>query len=345
MSRDRGARYGDERITLRQTLAIAVLLHLMLGGLMQWNPDLLWSEPVAAEPESRPLEFRFVDMPETPTDETPETDVMSDVDRVAADESERDDAEDPFSEGNTPQEVLRSEPQPVETPPLPETPPSAVIPEAVAEADPETEPTVGEPAEASADETAEPEETTAEETVSQPEAATTAASQPLASSAPALPPPRRNSLRDSLVRGLQQYVEPEVFANADGGVDGSQGLVSFDTKGYDLGAYIARVLRIIERNWKSNIPPAARWQGQEGAIFVNMSIVRDHESGDQRAIITVTQSWSSGKPAFDQAALFALEVSSPLPPLPSYFPYDQLDGRLGFLYNLDPSQVTFPENR
>jgi len=344
MRRDRREQYGNERITLRQTLAVAVFLHLMLGGIMQWQPDLLFSEPVVAEPESRPLEFRFVDMPETPTEETPETDVMSDVDRVAADMSERDDAEDPFSEGNTPQEVFRSDPEPAETPPVPETPPTAAVPEPVAETTPEPESTTAETVEASPEETTTADATTAEETASQPEA-TTAAPQPLATSAPALPPPRRSSLRDSLARGLQQYVEPEVFANSDGGVDGSQGLVSFDTKGYDLGAYIAQVLRIIERNWKTNIPPAARWQGQEGAVFVNMSIVRDRQSGAERAVITVSQSWSSGKPAFDQAALMALQISSPLPPLPDYFPHDQLDGRLGFLYNMDPSEVTFPSQR
>lgn len=343
MRRDRRARYGDERITLRQTVVIAVILHLMLGGVLQWKPDLLWSEPVADEPALPPLEFRFVDMPETPTDETPDTEVMSDVDRVAADMSERDDAEDPFSEGNTPQEVLRSEPESA-LQPVPETPPSAVVPESVAEATPDVEPSSADPAAASTDETRETDTATAEETVSRPEA-TTPAAQPLATSAPVLPPPRRDTLRNSLLRGLQQYIEPEIFANADGGVDGSQGLVSFDTKGYDLGAYIAQVLRIIERNWKTNIPPAARWRGQEGAIFVNMSIIRDLQGGDDKAIITVTRSWSSGKPAFDQAALLALEISSPLPPLPSFFPYDQLDGRLGFLYNLDPSQVTFPSQR
>jgi len=343
MARDRRDRYGNESITLRQTLVVAVLIHIMLGGLLQLSPDLLWSDPVAAEPQPQPLEFRFVDMPETPTAETPDTEVMSDVDRVAADESERTDAEDPFSEGNTPQEVFRSDPEPVETPPVPETPPSAVVPETVPETTPDTEATSAEPDTSTSEETAVSESTTAEETVAPPEAAT-AGPQPLSSSAPVLPPPRNRTLRDSLARGLQQYVEPEIFANADGGVDGSQGLVSFDTKGYDLGAYISQVLRIIERNWKSNIPNAARWQGQDGAVFVNISIIRDANGAD-RAVLSVTRSWSSGKPAFDQAALLALEISRSLPPLPSYFPHDQLDGRLGFLYNLDPSQVTFPAQR
>lgn len=330
MARER-PQYGNERITLRQTLIIALLLHLMFGGLVQLRPDLLWSDPVVVEPESRPLEFRFVDLPETPVDEAPDTEVMSDVDRVAADSSPRDDAEDPFSEGNTPQEVLRSEPQPAETPPLPETPPVAEAPDPVAATDPDTPPTSADPSASDPEKTVS-ETTRAEETVSRP----------LATSAPVLPP-RTNTLRDSLARGVQQFVEPEIFANTDGGADGSQGLVSFDTKGYDLGEYINRVLRIIERNWKTNIPPAARWQGQEGAVFTNISIVRDEQG--ERAILRVTRSWSSGKPAFDQAALFALEISSPLPPLPSFFPHDQLDGRLGFLYNLDPSQVTFPAQR
>lgn len=340
MARERTERYGNERITLRQTLVVAMLLHLMLGGFLQWNPDLLFSEPVVVEPESRPLEFRFVDTPATATEETPDTEVLSDVDRVAADMSERDDAEDPFSEGNTPQEVLRSEPEPVPTPPVPETAPAAEPAETTPTTTPEPQPTSAEANPASAEERPVSEARTAEETA----AAATSANvpQPLATSAPPLPP--RRNLRDSLVRGMQQFVEPEIFANSDGGADGSQGLVSFDTKGYDLGPYINQVLRIIERNWKTNIPPAARWQGQDGAVFVNISIVRDQAAGD-KAILTVTRQWSSGKPAFDQAAFIALEISNPLPPLPSFFPYEQLDGRLGFLYNLDPSQVTFPSQR
>lgn len=338
----REQRYGNERITLRQTLAVAVVLHLMLGWVMHVNPDLLFSEPVVAEPVSRPLEFRFVDVPETPTEETPDTEVMSDVDRVAADQSERDDAEDPFSEGNTPQEVLRSEPEPTPTPPVEPIPPSAVVPEPVAAATPETQPTTAEPDNSANTETPVSEATSAAETAAPPEA-TSVGPTPLSTAAPVLPP-SRNTLRESLARGVQQYVEPEVFANTDGGAEGSRGLVSFDTKGYDLGPYITQVLRIIERNWKTNIPPAARWQGQDGAVFVNISIIRDAETGD-RAVLSVTRSWSSGKPAFDQAALMALEISNPLPPLPSFFPFDHLDGRLGFLYNLDPAQVTFPSQR
>ena len=238
MPRDRRNRYGGERITLRQTLVIAVVLHLMLGGILQWKPDLLWSDPVITQPESRPIEFRFVDMPETETEETPDTDVMSDLDRVAADMSERDDAEDPFSEGNTPQEVLRADPEPFEEP-VPETPPSALTPEAVVEATPDTEPTTEETADAPTEEAATTEERPAEETVAPPEA-NAAGPLPLAASAPPLPPPTRNTLRNSMLRGLQQFVEPEIFANTDGGVDGSQGLVYLSD---DLDVFDPQILR------------------------------------------------------------------------------------------------------
>ena len=329
MPRSRRNQYGDERITLRQTLVIAVVLHLMLGGVMQWKPDLLFSDPVVVEPPHQPLEFRFVDVPETePPDETPDTDVMSDRDRIAADESERTDAEDPFNEGNTSQEVLRSDPAPAEPQPEPPSPEAASA----------------EATTTSTEETTTPEEVTSEETAAPPES-TTAAAQPLAREAPPLPPPRRDSLRNSLTRGLQQYVEPEVFGNEAGGAQG-QGMVQFDTKGYDLGEYIARVLRVIERNWKMNIPPAARVQGVEGAVFVSISIDRNRDNPEEeKAVIMVHQAWSSGKPAFDQSALLALEISSPLPPIPAFFPHDKLEGRLGFLYNLDPDQVTFPVQR
>ena len=253
MPRDRQNRYGEERITLRQTLVIAVVLHLMLGGVLQWKPDLLWSDPVVSQPESRPIEFRFVDTPAMEAEETPDTEVMSDVDRVAADMSERDAADDPFSEGNTAQEVLRSEAESF-VEPVPENLQPVVPAESVAEPESDTTPIA--------------EDMSAKEVVSPPEPIATTP-QPLTTTAPPLPPPVRDTLRNSILRGMQQYVEPEVFANSDGGVDGSQGLVSFDTKGYDLGAYITQVLRIIERNWKNNIPPAARWRGQEGVVFVN----------------------------------------------------------------------------
>lgn len=323
----RQKRYREERFDLRKALVVAVLLHVLLGGLLQWRPAMLFSAPLPPE-QAEPLRFRLVDTPDLPEPETPpDTEVLSDRDRRAADASPREDADAPFSEGNTSQQVLRQPPSP---PPVP--PPSPRESAAVAES-------------------ARPETEEAEERPTRPEEATGAASEPAATpeesepgeARPATPtlPPEQPRLRDSLA-GPQSFIDPEVYDNPEGGA-GPQGLVSFDTKGFDLGPYIRQILTIIERNWKSNIPPAARLPGMRGATFVRLSIERVQSPGGREgARIVVHRTWASGTASFDQAALFALEISDPLPPIPSYFPYDRLDGRLGFLYNLDPEQVTFP---
>lgn len=338
----RESTYIHQRFTLRQAMIVAVLLHLVLGTAMQWRPDLLWSDPVVAVPESRPIEFRFVDVPEAaPPAETPDTDVLSDADRQAADLSPRDDASDPFSEGNTEQEVVRlpaggeaAPEQPEIVPVVPVTPP-----EEVAEAPPDPE--------AAAEETAPPVEAegdiaTAENLARATRAQPEVEERPVETGPTEALPPRRSSLRSSLSR-LDSYTQPELYNNPEGGSQFGDGIISFDTKGYDLGAYIRQILQIIERNWKNNIPPAAYLPGMSGATFVALSIERARtEAGVEVARIVVHQTWSSGKPAFDQAALLSLEISSPLPPLPSFFPYEEMTGRIGYLYNLDPSQVTFP---
>lgn len=338
MSRERDQTYGHQRVTLRQTLVMALLAHLLFAGVAQWRPDLLWSAPVVAEPErAEPLEFRFVDVPETePPEETPDTEALSDRDRRARDASERDDADDPYSEGDTTQEVLRTPPVPASPPaqPMPESPPapdSAVnpeeVPEMVAE---ETETASTAPEEARPEDSETPPE-------SSPDSSDAAATRPRISLPPAEP-----NLRSAMSR-LNSFVDAETYDNREGGTDSEPGLVSFDTKGYELGPYIDEVLRRIERNWKMNIPAAARLPGMEGATFVSLSIRRvRHDEGEETAEIVVRRTWTSGKPSFDQAALFSLEISSPLPPLPSFFPYETLDGRIGFLYNLRPDEVTIP---
>jgi len=344
MARERDHTYGHQRVTLKQTLLMALLLHLALAGVAQWQPDLLWSAPVVTPPDrAEPLEFRFVDVPESePPEETPDTEALSDRDREARDASERDDAADPFSEGNTSQEVLRTPPT-ASTPaaePVPETPP--VETEVPLEERPEE--TAPEEAESTGEEAArEPEAEAPEPDVTEtrpgpgdvaPEAET--------ARPPVSLPPAQPDLRSTMSR-LNTFVDAEAYDNPEGGTDGEEGLVNFDTKGYELGPYINEVLRIIERNWKMNIPAAASLPGMEGATFVRLSIrrVRD-DAGQETARIVVHRTWTSGKRSFDQAAVFALDVSNPLPPIPSFFPYDSLDGRIGFLYNLTADEVTFP---
>ena len=308
----------DEGVTLRRACMAAMVLHLLFGGLAQWWPGLLISAVPAAAEQADPLQFRFIDLPDPVEAVTPkESADLSDINRRVADESQRDDRDDPFAKGNTSMAVVRTPTNtsvdvPSGLPPTNplearEVPPDDLMVEASNAGDLRSAET-------------QPDKTIVSTTL----------------------PPREPSLRRSLAR-LESFVRPELFGNEEGGAEGPQGIVSFDTRGHDLGPYIRQILAIIERNWKNNIPSAAGLPGMAGATFVKLSIHREQLPGNiQVARIMVDRTWTSTIQSFDRAALFALEISSPLPPLPANFPYDSMDGRLGFLYNLEPSQVQFP---
>lgn len=326
--------------TLERALLLAVVLHLVMGGVVTWWPGLLFPADAVAQSEPRPLEFRFVDTPDQePPEETPDTEVLSDIDRQAADLSERDDQPDPFSEGNTPQQVIRPADVAPASPAVEPTPAPAPQPERVAAAQPE-EAREEQPEELQPDPegtVAEAAEETAEENPAE------AAETPAETTTPALPPQRNQLLRS--LASMERQADPQIMDNRGGGTDGPRSLAQFDTRGYDLGAYLRQVLGTIERNWRANMPPLIR-TGIGGASFVALSIRRARaDDGREIAIIVAERTWSSGQPAYDSGALFALELSSPLPPIPEFYPYETIDGRLGFIYNLDPNEVQFPEER
>lgn len=309
---------------------VAVLLHLVAGMIVtQWPGLLMQPSPPATEQD--PLRFRFVDTPDVEEVVPEETAPLSDRDRRAADASPRDQAEDPFSEGNTPQPVLRS---PEVAVPAVETTPARPL-------TPPVEETAEAPTETEADPVAGAGERAASESTEEArESAETAEMEP----APAELPRRPQDLRRSLTR-LESFVDPQVYENSQGGAADSDSLAQFDTRGYDLGAYLRRVLRRIETNWRSNIPPLIR-TGVGGATFIGLSIRRQtREDGEEVAVIVADRVWTSGQAAYDSAARFALEVSSPLPPIPDYYPHDVISGRLGFIYNMDTDQVTFPQEQ
>jgi len=314
--------------TLGRATVIAITLHALFGTIVTVWPGLLQPTELMAAPENPPIEFNFVDTPESePPPEPPETNVLSDVDRQAADNAEPTPEATPFSEGNTAQQVVRPAPAPSEASDASEA--SEATPEQPQEAEPATEEPTEEPAET---------EDTAEEVVSE-EAPETADAEPTTTL-----PPRRRNLKRSLARP-EAFVDPQVYDNRQGGVGGERALAQFDTKGYDLGAYLNEVLGKVERNWRGNMPPLIQ-TGVGGATFVALSIRRRRDAaGREVAVIVAEQTWSSGQPAYDSAAVFALELSNDLPPIPEFFPHDAITGRLGFIYNLDPQEVVFPQER
>lgn len=316
-------------LTLERAIFVALLVHVLGALTVQQWPELLIPAPQATA-EAKPLEFRFVDSPdEVEPPVPPETEALSDRHRRAADDSPVDDREGPRSEGNTAQQVLRA-PEPAI--PTVRTPP----------AQPLTQPSEERTTEERTEEVAETGETAAER--AEEEAAERAEETPAVQPAPASLPPRPQDLRRSLSR-LSAFAEPQVYDNPEGGAPESRSLADFDTRGYDLGPYLRQVIRTIEANWRSNIPPLIR-TGVGGATFVNLAIRRQrNDRGEEVAVIVAERTWTSGQPAYDSAALFSLELSSPLPPIPDYYPYEVITGRLGYIYNLPPERIPFPEDQ
>jgi protein TonB len=101
--------------------------------------------------------------------------------------------------------------------------------------------------------------------------------------------------------------------------------VFFDTQGYDLGPWGNHIVAIVRRNW---IVPVAAELGLKGIVAISFKV--DHNG----KILNPTIISGSGVPSFDQAALQALQISNPFPPLPPDFPRDTLPAVFRFYYNI-----------
>lgn len=113
-----------------------------------------------------------------------------------------------------------------------------------------------------------------------------------------------------------------------GGEEGfaESGPVSFETQWYPWGEYAAGMVARIRRHWYDNMPPIVR-MGLRGAVTIRFTIQR---SG---AITDVEMISSSEVPPYDFAARKAIELASPLSPLPADFPNASERVTCTFLYN------------
>jgi TonB family protein len=115
-----------------------------------------------------------------------------------------------------------------------------------------------------------------------------------------------------------------------GGEQGTaeQGPLSFETQWYDWGDYAQSMVSKIRVNWYANMPQFIR-TGVGGVVTIRFTIQRDGRITD------ITTLKSSGHPPYDQAARKAIELSSPLKPLPADFP--NLNERVTcmFYYNME----------
>ena len=107
------------------------------------------------------------------------------------------------------------------------------------------------------------------------------------------------------------------------------GPISFETQWYDWGEYAEGMVRRIRVNWLSIMPDLIK-TGMKGHLVIRVTIHRDGRLSD----IEILQ--SSGVPPYDFAAKKALEMSSPIAPLPKDFPNETERVTFGFFYNEEP---------
>jgi TonB family protein len=118
-----------------------------------------------------------------------------------------------------------------------------------------------------------------------------------------------------------------------GGEKGSfeQGPLSFETQWYDWGDYAQSMVSKIRVNWYANMPQLIR-TGMKGVVTIRFTIQRDGRLSDVTILST------SEVPPYDFAARKAIELSSPLQPLPKDFPNPSERVTAVFYYNATPPE-------
>jgi TonB family protein len=104
------------------------------------------------------------------------------------------------------------------------------------------------------------------------------------------------------------------------------GPLSFETQWYDWGEYAQSMVSRIRVNWYNNMPQLIQ-TGLKGVVTIRFTIHRDGRITD------VTILSSSTIPPYDFAAKKAIELSSPLNPLPKDFPNATERVTCMFFYN------------
>ncbi len=110
----------------------------------------------------------------------------------------------------------------------------------------------------------------------------------------------------------------------------AEGPLSFETQWYDWGEYAEGMVNRIRVNWYANMPMPLLQTGLKGVLTIRFTIHRDGHLTD------ITMLTSSGIPPYDFAAKKAIELSSPLAPLPKDFPEETERVTCMFYYNSEP---------
>ena len=110
------------------------------------------------------------------------------------------------------------------------------------------------------------------------------------------------------------------------------GPLSFETQWYDWGEYAESMVGKIRVHWYEEMPMPLLQTGLKGVVTIRFTIHRDG------TITDVTIITSSGIAPYDHAAKKAIELASPLKPLPADFPKETEHVTAMFYYNSEPQR-------
>jgi TonB family protein len=107
-----------------------------------------------------------------------------------------------------------------------------------------------------------------------------------------------------------------------------------DTMGVDFGPYLARVLHDVRQNWYNLIPEVARAPiMKQGKVAIEFAILKDGR------VASMALAGTSGDVSLDRAAWGGITASNPFPPLPKEFGGSYLSLRFRFYYNPDRNDL------
>lgn len=118
-----------------------------------------------------------------------------------------------------------------------------------------------------------------------------------------------------------------------GQVKGNMEVLS-DTMGVDFGPYLERVLHDVKQNWYNIIPEVARPPlMKKGKVSIQFAIMKDGKVAGMQLVS------GSGDVSLDRAAWGGITGSNPFPPLPGEFRGQYLALRFHFYYNPDKNDL------
>jgi TonB family protein len=107
-----------------------------------------------------------------------------------------------------------------------------------------------------------------------------------------------------------------------------------DTMGVDFGPYLQRVLHDVKMNWYNLIPESAKAPiMKRGKVTIEFAILKDGTVAGMKLIST------SGDVALDRGAWGGITASNPFTPLPNEFGGQYLGLRFAFYYNPDRADL------